>query len=277
MAPEEGGFCRISPLRGSSLAMLPSRQRTWQKRSKVGAGTTAIQALRSRAGSDFLREWHGSPAIEACILFFMSARFPMTRIRLFAACTLLAVWSYAMATEEPSYTVVRSYDSFEVRQYEAYIVAETLAQGAADEAGSQGFKVLAGYIFGGNKGARKIAMTAPVAQTPTRIAMTAPVLQSASDGAFVIQFAMPREWTLETLPEPTNASVRLRAMPARTLAVIGYSGTWSQSRYEEHLKKLQDGLVQAGLSSQGDPFWARYDPPWTPWFLRRNEIWLTLK
>jgi hypothetical protein len=207
----------------------------------------------------------------------MSARFPMTRIRLFAACTLLAVWSYAMATEEPSYTVVRSYDSFEVRQYEAYIVAETLAHGAADEAGSQGFKVLAGYIFGGNKGARKIAMTAPVAQTPTRIAMTAPVLQSASDGAYVIQFAMPREWTLETLPEPTDASVRLRPMPARTLAVIGYSGTWSQSRYEEHLKKLQDGLVQAGLSSQGAPFWARYDPPWTPWFLRRNEIWLTLK
>jgi hypothetical protein len=201
----------------------------------------------------------------------------MTRFRFFAASALLAAWSSAMATEEPAYTVVRSYDSFEVRRYEPYIVAETLASGAADEAGNQGFRTLAGYIFGGNKGERKIEMTAPVAQTPTRIAMTAPVLQSASDGAYVVQFAMPREWTLETLPEPTDAKVRLRAMPARTLAVIRYSGTWSQGRYAEHLKKLQDGLVEARLPWQGDPFWARYDPPWTPWFLRRNEIWLQLK
>jgi hypothetical protein len=201
----------------------------------------------------------------------------MTRIRFFAACALLAVWSSAMAIDEPAYKLIRSYDGFEVRRYEAYIVAETLVSGAADDAGNQGFKVLAGYIFGANKGARKIEMTAPVAQTPTKIAMTAPVLQSASGGAYTVQFSMPREWTLETLPEPTDSKVALRAMPARTLAVIAYSGTWSQSRYEEHLKKLQDALAQAGLSWQGEPFWARYDPPWTLWFLRRNEIWLELK
>jgi hypothetical protein len=201
----------------------------------------------------------------------------MNPFRFFAASILFAVWSSAMAIDEPAYTVVRSYDSFELRRYEPYIVAETLVRGDADEAGNQGFKVLAGYIFGGNKGARKIEMTAPVAQTSTKIAMTAPVLQSATDGAYAIQFSMPREWTLETLPEPNDASVTLRAIPARTLAVIAYSGTWSQSRYEEHLKKLQDGLAAAGLSAQGDPFWARYDPPWTLWFLRRNEIWLTLK
>jgi hypothetical protein len=201
----------------------------------------------------------------------------MTRIRFFAACALLAVWSSAMAIDEPAYKLIRSYDGFEVRRYEAYIVAETLVSGAADDAGNQGFKVLAGYIFGANKGARKIEMTAPVAQTPTKIAMTAPVLQSASGGAYTVQFSMPREWTLETLPEPTDSKVALRTMPARTLAVIAYSGTWSQSRYEEHLKKLQDALAQAGLSWQGEPFWARYDPPWTLWFLRRNEIWLELK
>ncbi|NJD35528.1 MAG: heme-binding protein [Betaproteobacteria bacterium] len=182
-----------------------------------------------------------------------------------------------MATDEPAYKVVGTYDTFEVRHYEPYIVAETLVRGAADEVGNQGFKLLAGYIFGGNKGARKIEMTAPVAQAPTKIAMTAPVLQSASGDAYVVQFAMPREWTLETLPEPSDARVTLRAMPARTLAVIAYSGTWSQGRYEEHLKKLQDGLAQAGLTWQGEAFWARYDPPWTLWFLRRNEIWLTLK
>ncbi len=108
----------------------------------------------------------------------------MNPFRFFVACILLAVWSSAMAIDEPAYTVVRSYDSFELRRYEPYIVAETLVRGAADEAGNQGFKVLAGYIFGGNKGARKIEMTAPVAQTSTKIAMTAPVLQSASDGAY---------------------------------------------------------------------------------------------
>jgi hypothetical protein len=119
-------------------------------------------------------------------------------------------------------------------------------------------------------------MTAPVAQTPTKIAMTAPVTQSASAGAYVIQFAMPAEWTLETLPEPVDPNVTLRAMPARTLAVIAYSGTWSETRYEEHLKMLQDALGGAGLRWHGEPVWARFDPPWKPWFLRRNEIWLAL-
>jgi hypothetical protein len=107
--------------------------------------------------------------------------------------------------------------------------------------------------------------------------MTAPVTQSASAGAYVIQFSMPAEWTLETLPEPVDPNVTLRTMPSRTLAVIGYSGTWSQSRYEEHLKKLQDALAEAGLRWQGEPVWARFDPPWKPWFMRRNEIWLELE
>lgn len=181
-----------------------------------------------------------------------------------------------MAIDEPRYAVVRTYDVFEVRRYDAYLVAETTVRASAEEAGNQGFRALAGYIFGSNKGARKIEMTAPVAQTPTKIPMTAPVTQSASADAYVIQFAMPSKWTLETIPEPVDSSVTLRIMPARTLAVITYSGTWSQSRYEEHLKKLQDALTQAELHWNGDPVWARFDPPWKPWFMRRNEIWLEL-
>lgn len=182
-----------------------------------------------------------------------------------------------MAVDEPAYTVVRTHDAFELRRYEPYLVAETTVQGAADEAGNQGFRALAGYIFGANKGSPKIAMTAPVAQEPVKIAMTAPVMQSPSAGAYVIQFAMPAEWTLETLPEPNDAKVTLRAMPARTLAVLRYSGTWSQGNYEEHVKALQDGLRDAGLKWRGEPVWARFDPPWTPWFLRRNEIWLAVE
>jgi hypothetical protein len=181
-----------------------------------------------------------------------------------------------MAIDEPRYTVVRVYDSFELRRYEPYLVAETTVSANAEEAGNQGFRALAGYIFGANKGSRKIDMTAPVAQVPIKIAMTSPVTQSASANAHLIQFAMPGEWTLESLPEPIDPKVTLRTMPARILAVLAYSGTWSQNRYEAHLKKLQDGLKQAGLAPQGEPVWARFDPPWTPWFLRRNEIWIEL-
>lgn len=201
----------------------------------------------------------------------------MTPFRILATCFLLAVWNSAMAIEEPRYTVVRAYSDFEVRRYDAYLVAETTVRAPAEDASSQGFRTLAGYIFGGNKGSRKIEMTAPVAQTSTRIAMTAPVTQSASAGDYVIQFSMPAEWTMETLPEPDDPAVTLRTMPTRTLGVIGYSGTWSQSRYDEHLKKLKDALAEAGLRWRGEPVWARFDPPWKLWFMRRNEIWLELE
>jgi hypothetical protein len=198
----------------------------------------------------------------------------MAQLKYVAACLLLLIWGAAMAIDEPGYTVVRTADAFEVRHYEPYVVAETIVNATAEEAGNQGFRILAGYIFGQNKGARKIEMTAPVTQTPTKIAMTAPVAQSATSEGYVVQFAMPREWTLETLPEPTDTRVKLRAIPARTLAVISYSGTWSQSNYEENLKKLQDALAEAGLKWRGAAIWARYDPPWKPWFWRRNEILL---
>jgi hypothetical protein len=200
----------------------------------------------------------------------------MIAFRRLAALLLLLASGTALATEEPPHAVLRAGDTFEVRRYEPYLVAETLVTGSAEDAGNQGFRVLAGYIFGKNKGAREIAMTAPVAQTPTRIAMTAPVAQSPEAGGYVVQFAMPPEWTLATLPEPTDPAVRLRAVPARTVAVIRYSGTWSQERYAEHLARLEGALAEAGVRWRGEPVWARYDPPWKPWFLRRNEIWLEL-
>lgn len=181
-----------------------------------------------------------------------------------------------MAIYEPAYKLVGAYETFEVRRYEPYLVAETRVSGTSEEAGNQGFRILAAYIFGNNEGERRIEMSAPVAQRPAKIAMTAPVAQSASDGGYVIQFAMPREWTLETLPQPLDSRVALRALPARSVAVIGYSGTWSQSRYMENLGKLQEAVARAGLPWHGEPIWARYDPPWKPWFLRRNEIWLEL-
>ena len=184
----------------------------------------------------------------------------------------------ANAIEEPEYAVVRQYDGFEVREYASYLVAEVVVPGPADEAGNQGFRILAGYIFGGNKGERKIAMTAPVTQAaaPTKIEMTAPVMQASADGGFVVQFTMPRALTLDTLPEPLDPGIRLRRVPGARYAVIRYSGSWSEINYEEHLRRLERGVVAAGLRTTGGPIYSRYDPPFVPWFMRRNEIWLQL-
>jgi hypothetical protein len=184
----------------------------------------------------------------------------------------------ASAIEEPKYTVVRQYDGFEIREYASYLVAEVVVPGPAEEAGNQGFRILAGYIFGKNKGERKIAMTAPVAQAPApaRIEMTAPVTQAAADGGYVVQFTMPGEYTLETLPEPLDPQVKLREVPGGRFAVIRYSGTWSERNYTEHLEKLERGVAAAGLRTKGSPIYSRYNAPFVPWFMRRNEIWLKL-
>ncbi|MBK1681258.1 SOUL family heme-binding protein [Rhodocyclus tenuis] len=193
----------------------------------------------------------------------------------------IAATTPALAAEEApekTYTVVRQYESFEVRDYAPYVVAEVTLPGSADEAGNQGFRILAGYIFGKNKGERQIAMTTPVTQSaePKTIAMTTPVTQAASEGGFVIQFKMPAEYTLDTLPEPLDARIKFRETPGQRFAVIRYSGRWSDSNYNEHLDLLRKGVEAAGLRSSGSPIYARYNAPFVPWFMRRNEIWLKI-
>jgi len=187
-----------------------------------------------------------------------------------------------MATEQPSYRVVRKFDAFEVREYAAYVVAETEVSGTRESAGNSGFRILASYIFGKNRGERKIAMTAPVTQAEgKKIAMTAPVTQAPSgsgeDGArWLIQFMMPTQYSLETLPEPLDPAIHFRLVQSRRVAALEYSGTWSEARYLEHLAKLHEAIRREGLQPRGEPVWARYDPPWIPWFLRRNEILIDL-
>lgn len=192
---------------------------------------------------------------------------------------LSLVSSAAMAIEEPDYTVVRQLDGAEVRQYAPYVVAQVLVAGPADDAGSEAFPILAGYIFGKNKGARKLDMTAPVTQTatPVRLAMTAPVTRSPVLEGYVVQFVLPKGVTLASAPEPLDARVQLREVPGSRVAAIRYSGSWSEANYAEHLDKLHAALRAAGLRWTGEPTLARYNPPFTPWFLRRNEIWLALE
>ena len=188
----------------------------------------------------------------------------------------------AHAIEEPTYSVVQKTDQFEVRQYAPYLVAEVVVPGPASEAGKQGFSLLGGYIFGKNKGERKLEMTAPVTQTPVeppapvKLEMTAPVTQAAAPGGFLVQFVMPKGYTLATLPEPLDAKVKLREVPGNRVAVIRFSGSWSQSTYEEQLQKLRSALSAAGMATVGEPVSSRYNSPFSLPFLRRNEIWLNL-
>jgi hypothetical protein len=200
--------------------------------------------------------------------------------RFTAPATFLALCAFAeptMAIEKPQYRVVQELQGIEVREYSPYLVAETEVSGSREEAGNAGFRLLAGYIFGKNRGEKKIAMTAPVVQQGgARIAMTAPVSQQEKldrgSSTWVIQFMMPSEYARDALPEPLDPAIRFREVPARRVAALRYSGTWSETRYLEKLAELQASMERVGLRAVGEPVWARYDPPFMPWFLRTNEI-----
>jgi len=180
-----------------------------------------------------------------------------------------------MATEEPPFTVKFAEGEFEVRDYPAMIAAQVSVTGDRKEAAGKGFKVLAGYIFGGNTRKQSIAMTAPVTQaavTSEKIAMTAPVMQSGGEGAWVIRFIMPSGSTLATLPRPNNPSVKLRSLAPSRMAVIRFSGLARQDDVDAKTAALSRFVSAKRLQVIGAPSIAQYDPPWTLWFLRRNEV-----
>jgi hypothetical protein len=205
---------------------------------------------------------------------------PPSPLRRLLGLALLALPIASPAIEEPDYEVIRQIDdAVELRRYAPYVVAEVVLQAPADEAGRQAFPILAGYIFGKNKGERTFAMTAPVTQSavPVTMPMTAPVTQAAVPGGVRVQFVLPKGVTLESAPQPLDERVQLRLVPAGQWAVIRYSGTWTPANDDEHLARLTAALDQAGVATQGEPVLARYNAPFTPWFLRRNEIWLALR
>lgn len=180
-----------------------------------------------------------------------------------------------MATEEPPFTVKSAQDEFEFRDYPALVAAEVTVTGNRKDASSKGFRLLAGYIFGGNTRKQSIAMTAPVTQaaaTSEKIAMTAPVLQTGSNGNWVIRFIMPHGSTLEKLPRPNNPQVHLVAVPPARMAVVKFSGLARQDDVDAKTAALSQFVKAQHLRAIGAPSLAQYDPPWTLWFLRRNEV-----
>lgn len=192
-----------------------------------------------------------------------------------------------MATEEPKFESLRKEDNVEIRLYAPLIVAETMVDGDMDSATSQGFRRIASYIFGDNA---RIAMTAPVVAEPQgkseKIAMTAPVSiePQTDDGKRMagaqrwrIHFVMPSQYTMATLPKPLDPQVRLREIPAKTYAALTYTGFSGESVVQEKTDELLNWLRSQAIETVGKPQLARYNPPWTLPFLRRNEILLEIK
>ncbi len=179
-----------------------------------------------------------------------------------------------MALEEAKYTVLERDRDFELRQYEPQIVAETLVEGDFQKVGNEGFRRLFDYISGKNRKQQAISMTAPVSQEACaeKIPMTSPVNKEQVGGKWRITFLMPSRYTLETLPEPLNQRVKLTRVPGGLMVALVYSGIWSRRRYEEKERRLGELVGQKGLKMTGDPVFTRYNPPFTPWFLRRNEV-----
>jgi len=183
-----------------------------------------------------------------------------------------------MAIEEPKYKVTENSEEFELRTYSPKIVAEALVSGSLDEASSAGFKLIANYIFGNNTsrmgGNEKISMTAPVVMQPKseKISMTAPVSMEQTGGQWRVQFVMPSQYTLDTLPKPNNPAVTLREVPAGNYAVIRFSGFAGEDKTAIKTAELMAWLVSKGITPTGKPELARYNPPWTLPFMRRNEV-----
>lgn len=194
--------------------------------------------------------------------------------RLLVLLFLCAIGTPALATEEPKFTLVLKEGAFEVRDYLPTVIAEVRVSGSQDRASSQGFRILAGYIFGGNTRRQSIAMTAPVAQQRTgeTIAMTAPVTSQGSGSEWTVRFTMPSEHTMDTLPTPNDPRVRLRVEPGQRMALIRFSGIADSRQVDRRMLELDREIEARNLRPIGPASLAQYDPPWTLWFMRRNEV-----
>ena len=181
-------------------------------------------------------------------------------------------------TQEQKYVVEKTFPNFEIRRYEPCVLADVTVATSFQSAGNTAFGSLIGYISGSNQPNEKIAMTSPVIQeastidSPTKIAMTSPVIQETSKDSQIVSFVMPAGMTMANMPLPTNSKVSLRQMPEQLVAASKFTGRWTESAYDRQLVQLKQQLSANGISEIGPPRFARFDPPWTPWFMRRNEI-----
>lgn len=169
-------------------------------------------------------------------------------------------------TEQQPYRIAAEAEGFELRHYPEHVVAELDVDSSFEDAGNRAFGTLAGYIGRGNTAGDKISMTAPVLQ------------ESRPDGGgYRVAFVLPSSLSVQTAPAPSDPKVTLRAVPAGYAAALKFSGRWTEGSFEEHARRLRDAVLAAGLTPAGTERYARYDPPFKPWFLRRNEVILPVE
>ncbi|MEO1009262.1 MAG: heme-binding protein [Planctomycetota bacterium] len=198
-----------------------------------------------------------------------AAIFPITGV----GCSVIGMGGW----EERAYTAVVEDGRFEIRDYEPAILATATSDGTFGSASGEAFGELGGYIFGKNAEEASIAMTVPVQRVP----VGAPRIEvldgdanatTAADEAWEMGFYMPREWSMASLPEPTSDAVTIREIPGETMAVYRYSGVQRGSDLEKYAGDLLDWIDANGYLPAGEAELAAFDPPWTLWFLRRNEV-----
>jgi hypothetical protein len=203
----------------------------------------------------------------------------LNRLSLPLALAVVLVAGPAMAVEEPHFRTALRDGAFEVRDYPELVVAEVTVTGSQKDAANKGFRLLAAYIFGANTRRQAVAMTAPVAQKRVgeKIAMTAPVAQTEVDGTWVVRFTMPSAYRLESLPEPENRTVQLRRVAPERVAVLRFSGLASPRDVDARTADLLSSARSHHLRTVGAVTLAQYNPPWTPWFMRRNEVMVAVE
>jgi hypothetical protein len=185
------------------------------------------------------------------------------RLGLLCGFIILLFANFAMAIEEPKYTLVEKFGEFELRAYAPKVLAETLVEGSLDDASSVGFRRIADYIFGNNRAHNG---------GNEKISMTAPVTTQQANGKWRMYFVMPSQYSLITLPTPNNPDVTLREMPATQMAVIRFSGLAGEEKIAKKTAELRAWLESKNIAPEGEPELARYNPPWSLPFLRRNEV-----
>ncbi len=199
------------------------------------------------------------------------------RLSFFTTLLLFFTSFTAMAIEEPEFISIEKKDAFEVREYQPKLIAQVLVNGTFDSASSKGFRLLADFIFGNNKtneGSKKIDMTAPVVtrDASEKIEMTAPVVSEETERGWYISFNMPKQYSKDTLPVPNNPEVKIIDVPSEKFAVITFSGLVREKKYAEMLNLLNEEMKKRNIEPKGPAILARYNPPWTLPFLRRNEL-----
>ncbi len=196
---------------------------------------------------------------------------------------LLPGGEIVMAIEEPNFEVIETSDDIEYRRYQPFVIAQTIvATDERSEANSIGFRRLFQYISGANTAREKIQMTAPVIQSDSastaasakgeKIAMTAPVQQSATEAGWKVAFVLPLHFTMDTAPRPGSSDIELHQVQARTMAVLGFSGRWTDRNIRQHQTELMSKLEKTDVKIIGEPEFAAYNAPFRPPFMRRNEV-----